>query len=281
MVGEVSQPQDRAMNDFWACGKCRSVNLNKVRRCYTCQTPRAIGEMPEAAAAMRSAAAVGAVSVIATVTRAGARYRPSWPIAIPVVVLIIAATVLTIVQVDTWTRLVGSNGRIIAGPATLQSFTNLSIATFAAYAAALVLWSGWIAIVVGNVPALTGRWPSRTPVGAFLAAFIPFIGLKRPHSVVDSVLAILGGGRALPRAIALAWWAAVLATYFVPAIIVVTGRSGRYALQTAASAIQVGLLLLIPAAILAIAVIVVVEREQAAAVRRREATVFAVGAMPA
>src|SRR5688572_27030921 len=189
MVSRVVRAQHRPMNDFWACGKCRSVNLNKVRRCYKCQTPRAIGEMPEAAAALRGAAMVNAVNTIATVTRSGARYRPSWPIAIPVVLLIIATTVLTNMQVASLAEAIGTNGRILVGPTTFRTLTSLALATFAVYAAALVLWSGWIAIVVGNVPALTGRWPSRTPVGAFFATFIPFVNFRRPHSVVDSVLA--------------------------------------------------------------------------------------------
>ena len=44
-----------------------------------------------------------------------------------------------------------------------------------------------MALLVANVPALTGALPSHGPLGAFFALWIPFIGLKRPYSIVKQV----------------------------------------------------------------------------------------------
>jgi hypothetical protein len=262
------------MKNIWVCGTCHSVNNGKERRCYTCHAPRSTVEMPEAAAAIRNAATAGAVRAMATATRSGARYRPTWPVAILVVPAILAATALSFLQVEAWSGVIAANGRFIDDPARVAAATTVTIEMVGAYAAALILWSIWIALVVGNVPALTGRWPSSGRLGAFLAPFIPFVGLKRPHSVVASVLAILSEDRVGPRLLALGWWAAVLATYFVPTIVVYAAGPGAGTLLTLSTALRIRLVLLVPAAVLAIAVVVFIELEQGAALRRRATAVL-------
>lgn len=263
------------MKDIWICGDCRSVNPEKSRRCYKCHVPRETGEMTEATAALGIASAAEMRTVLAQATRLGARYRPSWPLAILVVPLIVTATVLSFAHVDAWSAMLAPDGRYIENAARLDRLTTITAMMLAAYGASLVLWSLWIAVVVANVPALTARWPAHSPLGAFFAPFIPFVGLKRPHSVVRGVLAILSEGRAGPRLVALAWWVLLLATYFLPTIVVYFGGSGEQPSLTILKALNARLVLLVPAAIFAIAVVLIVEREQRTALHHRAIAVFA------
>jgi Domain of unknown function (DUF4328) len=263
---------------MWICGDCRSANNAGQRQCYKCHVPRATGEMTEATAALTAARDTQARTVLAMATRLGARYRPTWPLAILVALLIVVATSMNITEVQAWAALVAPDGRFIADESRVHEFLTVSAATLAAYVVAVILWSVWIAIVVANVPALTARWPPNSPIGAFFGAFIPFINLKRPHSVVRGVLAILTEGRAWPRLLALAWWVGVLATYFAPTIVVLLSGSEVPVPLAVLTSLNARLALLIPTAILAVTLVVTIEREQRVAIRRRAEVVF--GAPP-
>ncbi len=266
------------MKELWICGDCRSANNASQRQCYKCHVPRATGEMSEATAALTTARDERARTVLAMADRLGARYRPTWPLAILVGLLIVVATSMNITEVQAWAALVAPDGRLVADETRVHEFLTVSAATLAAYAAALVLWSVWIAIVVANVPALTARWPPNSPIGALFGAWIPIINLKRPHSVVRGVLAILTEGRAWPRLLALAWWVGVLATYFAPTVVVLASGSEVPVPLAVLTSLNARLVLLIPTAILAVTLVVTIEREQRAALRRRADVVF--GAPP-
>ena len=264
-----------AMNEIWICGDCRSVNSQKQRRCYKCRVPRGTGEMTEATAAMSTSGGVQEVTVLAKVTRIGVRYRPSWPVAIPLVPLIVAATVLAILVVQSWSASISPTGQLEGDAETQAHLLALSEAMAAAFGAGLLLWGLWIALVVRNVPALTAQWPPNSPAGAFFAPFIPWRGWRRPHSVVRGVLAILSDGRSGPRLIALAWWVACLAAYIVPSIVWVARRSDMGEWLSFGFALKVWAALLVIAAILAIALVAVVEREQRSALLGRGTTLMA------
>jgi hypothetical protein len=263
------------VNEIWICGDCRSVNSQKQRRCYKCQVPRRTGEMTEATAAVSTFVGVQDVTVLEKVTRIGARYRPTWPVAIPLVPMIIAGTVLAILVVQGWSASINPSGQLEGDAETEGHLLVLSQAMAAAFGAGVLLWGLWIALVVRNVPALTARWAPNSPAGAFFAPFIPWRGWRRPHSVVRGVLAILSDGRSGPLLVALAWWVACLAAYIVPSVVWLARRSDMGQWPAFGLALKVWAALLVVAAILAIAVVVVVEREQRGAMLRRGTTLMA------
>jgi hypothetical protein len=231
--------------------------------------------MTAATAAMSAGRAREATTVLATATRLGARYRPTWPLAFLVIPLIVLSTALSVAQTNAWIAMVRPDGSFIDDPIRVDSLVTLSLAMGGAFLAGLVVWSLWIALVVANVPALTARWPPNSPIGAFFAVFIPFIGLKRPYSVMRGVLSILADGRVVAPLLALAWWLLLLATYFAPSAVLFLRPSGRPMLTALASALEMRLVLLVIAAVISIALVVAVEQLQRAARIRREFVVLA------
>jgi hypothetical protein len=223
---------------------------------------------------MSSAIAEQNRAVLAQASRLGARYRPSWPLAVLLVALILVATASSLALANVLTAILGPDGELIDGSVGLDQMRLVGAAMVAVYGLALFTWSLWIALVVANVPALTARWPRNGAVGAFLAAWIPFINLVRPYTIVRDVLALLAGGRIAPSFIALVWWVSVLAMYILPGIIAAARAAELGPIPAAALALEVQFVLLVPTAILAIAVVVIVEREQRAALARRKVAVL-------
>jgi hypothetical protein len=213
------------MADMWICADCRSANEAKAKRCYRCGVPRAQGELTEATAAAAAASAQATRTVLATATRLGARYRPTWPLAIVASILIFATTGLIVVQARSDIARVTSDGRLIEDPGTAQAGLSMDAVVVIAFLAGVLVWSIWIALVVANVPALTARWPTRSPTGAFFAQWIPIINLKRPFTVVRDVVIILSGGAAGPALVVILWWIAFLARYVVPSSTSSSGSS--------------------------------------------------------
>jgi hypothetical protein len=231
--------------------------------------------MTAATAAISTGQAHQASSVLAAAARLGARYRPSWPLAVLVVPLIVLATVLSAAHTNAWIGLVGPDGTFLDDPVRFDRLMTLTALTAGAFLAGFLVWSIWIAMVVSNVPALTARWPPNSPIGAFLAVFIPIIGLKRPYSVMRGVLTILSDGRFVAPLLALAWWLLLLATYFAPTVILFLKPADRPMLVAVASALEIRLVLLVVAAIVTIALVVAVERLQREARIRRAVAVLA------
>lgn len=261
------------MADIWICSDCRSANDAKQKRCYKCRVLRSQGEMTDASAAMATSAKRETRTVLATAARMGARYRPTWPIAIFVVPLILIVTSLEIERTRIMSSMVGADGRWIGDQATFDQWVSLLAWSLGIGAVSFLAWSFWIAFVVWNVPALTARWPPNSPIGAFFAPYIPIIGFKRPYSVVRAVLTLLTDGRAAPQAIALAWWVLMLASYFGPTIAILLGPRFPTELAAVAFAGWVRLAFLVPAGILAVTLVVVIERAQRLALGRRAAVV--------
>ena len=263
------------MDEIWVCGDCRSVNSQKQSRCYKCRVPRNTGEMTRTAAATSTFQGNQPMTVLAKVTRIGARYVPTWPIAIPLVPVILATTVLAILVVQGWSAAILPTGQLAEDAASQAHLLTLSQAMDVGFLAGVVLWGLWIALVVRNVPALTAQWPPNSPAGAFFAPFIPWRGWRRPHAVVRGVLAIISPGRSGPRLVALAWWISVLAAYVVPSVVWLLRRSDMGNWLALGFALQIWAALLSISAVLAVSVVVVVELEQHRALEHRATTLMA------
>lgn len=264
------------MPDLWICTDCRSANTASAKRCYRCRGLRANAEMHEATAAFARASAQQTTTVLAAAARQGARYRRSWPLAVLVVPLIVVATGLDIARTAATAATVSPDGRMVESKAAFDQVITLSALDLGAVLVATLAWSFWIALVVSNVPALTARWPPNSPIGAFFAPFIPFIGLKRPYSVVRNVLRLLAPGQIAPFLIALAWWWTLLAAYFVPGFLLALAarEPGQTLFQSTILATVVRLGFLIPAALLAIGLVVIIERAQRRALAERATIVL-------
>jgi hypothetical protein len=269
------------VTEIWVCGDCRSVNGVKQSRCYRCHVPKSTGQMTEATAAISAANTQQTRTVLAQATRMGQKYRPTWLLAVLLIPLMVAATYLWITGTNSLLGLIDSNGLLTRDTVRIQGLLDQLTATGIAFTAALVVWSIWIAFVVANVPALTARWPPNGSLSALLAAWIPFICFKRPHTVVRGVLTTLTDGKPGPSLLALAWWLALLATYFLPTVALFVSRSPTVlGGLTTTHTFQVTLMVV--SLVLAIGVVIVVEWEQHLALgRRADAVLGEAAAAPA
>jgi hypothetical protein len=255
-------------SEIWVCGDCRSVNKAREKRCYRCRVPRATAELTAEAAAISAVHTKEAQTVLARATRMGARYRPTWPLAVVIIPVILVTTWLSFAWTNALVASIGPNGETLDSRAVDALGVPLLIALFGG----LLIWSTWIALVVANVPALTARQPTNSSVGAF---FAQLRGFRAPYRVIWGVQAILTEGRSGPRLVVLGWWLALMSAYGAPLVVIVL-RGNETLYQALVVGMQVRLWLLAIAAILAIALVVVVEREQRAALQRRASVVVGV-----
>ena len=255
-------------SDTWICGDCRSANGSKQTRCYKCRVPRATAELTEQVASIAAVQRHEAQTVEAKADRMGVRYRPSWPIALLVVPTILVATGLTVAWSNGLVNALGPGGEYMNDFFMTEALRTLGFAMLISLVVGWLVWCAWSAIVVANVPALTTRYPSYSPLGAFLGHIR---GWRGGYRIMWGVLAVLAEDRAGPRLIARLWWAALLLAYLAPLpIIFLRGTATLY--TAIVVAIQVRLVLMAIAAILAIALVLIVEHEQRAALRRRAVT---------
>ena len=255
-------------DEIWVCGDCRSVNKAREKRCYRCHVPRATGELTAAAAAISAVHTRELQTVLAQAERMGARYRPTWPLAVILVPVILVTTWLSFAWTNALVASIGPNGETLSTQAVDALGVPLLIALFSG----LFLWSAWIALVVANVPALTARQPTHSILGAF---FAQLRGFRAPYRVIWGVLAILTEGRSGPRLVVLAWWVALLAAYVAPLLVIIL-RGNESLYQALVVGMQVRLWLLGIGAVLALAVVFVVEREQRTALLRRDSVLVGV-----
>jgi hypothetical protein len=254
------------MVDMWVCGICRSVNRMGAGRCYGCRTPRSTGESVDGSA-LADAGSDRTLAVLVAARRHGARVHETWPVAVLAGIGIAVSTLLTGLFRVEFAALVLPDGTATPDTAAIDGIVPLAALTTVAWLGATAAWSFWIALVLSNAPALTGRWPGSSPLRAFLAPLVPFRNLTRPMSVVREAAELLAPSPAGLVALITVWWFSFLAAYFVPTFLVY-GLQLAGATPTALSAVQdsgwVQLWLLIPSAVLALAVLVGVERAQRA-----------------
>ncbi len=262
---------------MWVCGDCRSTNNARSKRCYRCRLPRTSSELTEASAAYSAAQAQTTTSILAAASRLGVRYRPSWPVALLAGILILATTGIDVVRTRQVLAAVTPDGTLAAGPAALDAMSTVTTIWVVCYLLSGVAWSIWMALLVSNVPALTARWPAHGPIGAFVALWIPFIGLKRPYSIVKQVTTLLSGASFAPALLVISWWLTFLASFYLPTVVVFLRALGGDD-QTVGAAMSTGsvtrLALVIVAAILAALVLVCVEYFQRLALDRRSQIVL-------
>lgn len=262
------------MAEMWICGDCRSTNSARDKRCYRCRVPRATSELSEATAANQAVAAQETRTVLAAASRLGVRYRASWPVAVVAGAFILGTTALDVLR--TREAMAVATGTVAADPTHVQGVVTLGTAYLVGYLASGVFWSVWMALLVSNVPALTARWPSHGALGALFALWIPFIGLKRPYSIVKQVTTLLGGSAGAGLLI-IAWWIAFLGSFYLPSIVVFLRALSRDD-KTLGDALNTGsvtrIVVVIVAAILAALVLVTVEYEQRLALERRSQVVL-------
>jgi hypothetical protein len=157
-------------------------------------------------------------TALALAVRGGARYRPSW-----MLVLVIAPLIVAVAVIDAlfWPAAIGMlrvDGSFMGDPATTPLWGQFAL-EMAAMVAAGVVWSVWIGICLGNVPALTGKWPGFGASGALLAPLGRRSGYWRPMQVVREVVDCFGGSRVWPNLLVTAWWFAWLGTVMVPGVL--------------------------------------------------------------
>lgn len=260
------------MAGIWLCADCHSANRDGAQRCYKCRTPRSSGEVREATAAMASVNAQRATAHLAAAARTGARYRPTWLLAAIFLALSILHTVVEYLLLATGLPLVSADGTVAASNSQLNQILVLFLWDVGASVAGTFVWAVWIALVVANVPALTAQWTNRTPLGAFMSVWIPFVSLKRPYTVVRSVLRILSDWRPGVRTIALTWWWTLLfATYGESFVIPIHARlsGGVESWQSVVFAGQVRVAFMIISAIFGGLVVIMIEQGQRRAARTR------------
>jgi hypothetical protein len=264
------------MAGIWLCAQCHSANRNRSNSCYKCRTARSSGEMQEASAAFATVSAQQATANLAAAARHGARYRPSWIFALPTVALWSAGPWLQWRLLTIISPVVGPDGAIHLANSQFASFRLLALLYAGVLIGGAVVWGLWMAMLVGNVPALTARWTPHTPVGAFVSPWIPILSFKRPYTVVRNSLRILTSGQAGPGLIALLWWLASLAAWFGPVgVQIYAALSGRFDGRWAfIAASQVALAFGVLTSMLGIAVVVLVELQQRRLARARAAVVM-------
>ena len=273
------------MADSWVCGDCRSFNKGKADRCYRCHVPRKVAEMTDATAALTTSVKQEERTLAAQIERIGARYVVTWPLALVLIPLIAVATVSSVLQIDAVSAMVDPDGQFIDDPVLFAEFVRMTAISSGSFLLGVVVWSIWIARVIANVPALVMRYPSYGWLAALLGAWVPFINIKRPFSVVREVCSQLAdrpGGAVLLAAV---WWLCILLWYF-GSNIVTAGRilegDDASVFQAQLVGEQFGLIFYVPAGIFAAGVVFSVERLQRQALRRRETTMLmADGAMTA
>ena len=267
------------VNDIWVCGPCRSVNDARHRRCYRCDVPRTAANLTAASDAIRASTVGRDAGTRAVVALTAAPYRQTWPVAVSAAVLIAIATILSALHARAFTVLGASTARYIAGNPAWETAMDLSVVLLGVFVLAFLAWSVWLALIVRNVPALTGRQPRYSALGAFASAFIPFLNLERPQAVIRNVLGLLAPDRGWPRLVVLGWWAAILLTYAAP--LVLAFARGRRSMASIAAGLEVRVPFLFAAAVLAIVVIVLVEVEQRRALQRHRSAGIVPDAVPA
>jgi hypothetical protein len=281
----------------WFCSDCKSLNGQRVSRCYSCNTPRKFAEAgilrrngdiethtPASAAAPApdgSAQLAGAPGQRAARQAPPdlSRYLPSGSLALPLMAMLavcVGHAALTMMLVTTKGGVFGLAVALVGGSDySLSWFLPLVASRFGLLAITAALWFVWFDRVLQNVPILTGGWPENSRSGAIGWWLFPGANLVRGPRVVGDVfsrLSIPGG----PGMWLLALWAgSFIGAFVVPALANRVLAWAPFALpeewyQQATDVVSmVGQVLEVAAGLLAIGMVVTLEHAQQ--VRYRQA----------
>jgi hypothetical protein len=222
----------------WFCSDCKSLNGQRMTRCYSCNTPR---RFAEAAVVRRSGEIVTTGPAVTPVPATDgsatpvilggsarpvppdlSHFRPSASLAFTVMLLLalcVGHAALTMMLVTTRGGVFGLAVTLVGGSDyPLSWFLPLVASRFTLLAVTAALWFAWFDRVLQNVPVLTGTWPENSRQGAVGWWLVPGANLVRGPRVVGDVfdrLAVPGG----PGLWLLAIWAAsFIGAFVVPAI---------------------------------------------------------------
>lgn len=246
------------MSGGWLCEACRSYNKSRDTRCYSCRVPRRAVEHVTGAGSDMRPGITSSTTPLELAVRGGARYRPSWLIALLIVPLVLAVAILDAIL---WPSMVGNldaNGQFVGDAATspLWKLVFVYLGTMTATGA---VWVIWMAVCLGNVPALTGQWPG---FGVSDALFSPLgrrSGYYRPMQIMREIVDSFAGARTWPGVLVTVWWATWLGTIFVPAAIGIVRMVLGGSIRQVAEPLVLRPVLMAIAALLAIGVLIVVE----------------------
>jgi hypothetical protein len=194
----------------WVCGSCRSINQPRTTRCYSCRTPKSVGEADPASMPVTGQVPAAPTAAAIEPFRSTAR-------------LALAAQVLILVAIG----VVGAAGLITflarINPQTEDPFTLggvpgvivLAVIQGAFVVAALVAFASWLSRVVANVPALGGGYTNVTPQMAFIENFIPVANFFRIPAILRDVMQRLGAG-GKGDALMIASWLGFVTAIFLP-----------------------------------------------------------------
>jgi hypothetical protein len=280
----------------WFCSDCKSLNGQRMTRCYSCNTPRKFAEagvlrrdgdiVTTARVAPAAPGPDGSPGPAVAPGQPARPYRPALPdllnyrssasAALPVTLLLavcVGHTALTMMLVTTKGGVFGLAselaGSLMGGSEyPLPWILPLAGSRFVLLAITAALWFAWFDRVLQNVPVLTGSWPENSRSSAVGWWLVPGANLVRGPRVVGDVydrLSVPGG----PGLWLLGLWAAsFIGAFVVPAI---ANRVLAWAIiplpedltdQAIALVGVAGQLLEIAAGLLAIGVVVTLEHAQ-------------------
>jgi hypothetical protein len=170
---------------------------------------------------------------------------------------------VAMVETVSWPALFATlrlDGSPMRDPARLQHAMDLMTLDLGLFVLSIPVWCLWTALVLRNIPAITGRWPAFGPWEAFTS----FIGLRawlyRPMHVVRSIVDSLAGENVAAGLLVTAWWLVFMGAYWVPGMIMAALQYlGGQPFQKNLHIIGLRPLFMVSAAVLAIGVVVMVE----------------------
>jgi hypothetical protein len=194
----------------WVCGTCRSINQPRTTRCYSCRTPKSVGEADPASMPVSGQvpAAPTAAAVEAFRSTAGLALTAQVLVLVAIGVVAAAGLITFLERMDTESTqpftLIGLPGAIV-----------LAVIQGAFVIAALVAFASWLSRVVANVPALGGGYTNVTPQMAFIENFIPVANFFRIPAILRDVMQRLeAGGKG--DALLIASWLCFVSAIFLP-----------------------------------------------------------------
>jgi hypothetical protein len=194
----------------WVCGSCRSINQPRTTRCYSCRTPRSVGEADPASMPVGGQVPAAPTAAAVGPFRSTARLALLAQVLVLVAIAVVAAAGLITFLVRMDPEAVGPT--FIVG---IDMTLLLAVIQGLFVIAALVGFASWLSRVVANVPALGGGYTNVTPQMAFIENFIPVANLFRIPAILRDVMQRLeAGGKG--DALLIASWLAFVSAIFLP-----------------------------------------------------------------
>ena len=203
--------------EHWICAACKSLNVPRAQRCYSCNMPRAQSEAGGAAITAGKAWTPESVSkdVRTAAEAAGMTVTPTDGRAKLVLALIpivmIASVVRYVIGMAIGSEVILTNFSGLDDPSTPWGLVILVRgAETVLFGAGIAAFLWWLSAVVDNIPALGGGWPPVSGRGAIGWWFVPGANLfQGPRIVADAHERLAVSGRTGVWLVG-AWWGSFL-----------------------------------------------------------------------